>query len=117
VAAASPTDAESLFSGYKRGMTVDEIRRLIGQERGALEASGVTALYVFGSVARGEAGDKSDVDLIVDYSSDSSFDLIDLADVQQRLAARLEAKVDVVTRKGLHRRIRDDVLREAVRVM
>ena len=77
----------------------------------------MTALYVFGSIARGEARRNSDVDVIVDYDPTSAFDLVDLADVQQRLTARLAAKVDVVTRKGLHRRIHENVLREAVRVL
>ncbi|MEA2878935.1 MAG: polymerase beta, Nucleotidyltransferase [Hyphomicrobiales bacterium] len=48
-------------------MTIDDVRRLIDLDRKSLEASGVTALYVFGSLARGEAGQKSDVDVIVDY--------------------------------------------------
>jgi len=98
-------------------MTVDDVRRLIDLDRAALEASGVTALYVFGSLARGESRRNSDVDVIVDYDPASAFDLINLADIRQRLTNRLSAKVDVVTRKGLHRRIRDQVLREAVRVL
>jgi predicted nucleotidyltransferase len=98
-------------------MTLNEIRRLVGKDRKALEASGVTALYVFGSFARGDFRPESDVDIIVDYDPETSFDLVDLVGVQQRLAARLDARVDVVTRKGLHRRIREKVLREAVRVM
>jgi len=98
-------------------MTLDDVRHLVDLERKRLEAVGVTALYVFGSVARGEARGTSDVDVIVDYDPTSAFDLIDLADVQQCLEARFDAKVDVVTRKGLHRRIRDEVLREAVRVL
>ena len=97
-------------------MTLDDVRRLIDLDRDALKASGVTALYVFGSFARGDSRSESDVDIIVDYDP-AAFDLIDLSGVQQRLAARLDAKVDVVNRKGLHRRVRDDVLREAVRVM
>jgi predicted nucleotidyltransferase len=97
-------------------MTLDDVRRLIDLDRKTLEATGVTALYVFGSLARGEVRESSDVDFIVDYDA-ASFDLIALADVQQRLAARLDTKVDVVTRKGLHRRIRDEVLREAIKVM
>jgi predicted nucleotidyltransferase len=98
-------------------MTIDDVSRLIDMDRKSLEASGVTALYLFGSIARGEASAKSDVDVIVDYDPASAFDLVDLADIRQRLAARLVAKVDVVTRKGLHRRIRDEVLREAIRVL
>jgi predicted nucleotidyltransferase len=98
-------------------MTPDDVRRLIDPERESLHASGVTAIYVFGSVGRGDARRNSDVDMIVDYDPASSFDLIALADVQQRLAERLAAKVDVVTRKGLHRRVCDQVLQEAVRVL
>ena len=98
-------------------MTIDEVRRLIDLDRTSLEAAGVTALYVFGSIARGESRRESDVDVIVDYDPASSFDLVALSDVRQRLADRLAAKVDVVTRIGLHRRIRDQVLREAIRVL
>ena len=97
-------------------MTIDDIRRLIDLDRQTLQATGVTALYVFGSLARGETHENSDVDFIVDYEP-GSFDLIALVNVQQRLAARLDTNVDVVTRKGLHRRIRDEVLREAIKVM
>jgi predicted nucleotidyltransferase len=56
-------------------MTLDDIRRLVDQERKTLEATGVTALYVFGSVARGEAHGSSDIDVIVDYDPASPFDL------------------------------------------
>ena len=98
-------------------MTLDDVRRFIELERSALEDAGVTALYLFGSIARGEARPNSDVDVIVDYDPATAFDVVELAGVQQRLAARVDAKVDVVTRKGLHRRIRGDVLRDAVRVM
>lgn len=78
---------------------------------------GVTALYLFGSVARGEAASTSDVDIIVDYDPASDFNLIDLAGVRRRLSERLGVGVDVVTRSGIHRRIRDRVLEEAVRIL
>ena len=80
-------------------MTLDDVRRLIDLDRDALKASGVTALYVFGSFARGDSRSESDVDIIVDYDP-VTFDLIDLSGVQQRLAARLDAKVDVVDLQG-----------------
>jgi hypothetical protein len=97
-------------------MTIDDVRRLIAPELPALRACGVTALHVFGSIARGEAQPTSDIDVIVDYGPDSKFNLIDLAGVQRRLAERLGTSVDVVTRTAIHRRIRDQVLKEAVRV-
>jgi predicted nucleotidyltransferase len=98
-------------------MTPEDVRRLIEPETSALRSRGVTALYVFGSVARGDARSTSDVDVIVDYDPLSEFNLIDLAGVQRRLSERLGVSVDVVTRNGIHRRIRDRVLDEAVRVI
>src|SRR5882672_4097201 len=98
-------------------MTPEDVRRLIEPEASALRSRGVTALYVFGSVARGEASSTSDVDIIVDYDPASEFNLIDLAGVRRRLSERLRGNVDVVTRSGIHRRIRDRVLKEAVRIM
>jgi hypothetical protein len=98
-------------------MTPEDLRRLIEPEATPLRSRGVTALYVFGSVARGEARSTSDVDIIVDYDPSSDFNLIDLAGVRRRLSERLGVEVDVVTRKGIHRRIRDKVLEEAIRVL
>jgi len=102
---------------YIPAMTIDDVRRLLEADQGALRARGVTAVYVFGSVARGDAQGSSDVDLIVDYDPESNFNLIDLSAVRRQLSARLGVDVDVVTRNGIHRRIRDRVLGEAVRVM
>jgi predicted nucleotidyltransferase len=98
-------------------MTPEDVRRLIEPETTALRSRGVIALYVFGSVARGEAESTSDVDVIVEYDPASDFNLIDLAGVHRRLSERLGVDVDVVTRDGIHRRIRERVLNEAVRVL
>jgi predicted nucleotidyltransferase len=105
-----------LALAYSYLMKLSDLHRLIMPEREALHARGVTAIYVFGSLARGEAGPESDVDLIVDYDPASGFNLFDLAGVHRSLSERLGVKVDVVTRGGIHRRIRDRVLKEAVRV-
>jgi predicted nucleotidyltransferase len=98
-------------------MTPDEIRRLIEPEGHALRARGVTALYVFGSTVAGTAHPASDVDIVVEYDRGSNFNLIDLSGVRRQLSARLGVDVDVVTKDGLHRRIKDSVMRQAVRVL
>jgi predicted nucleotidyltransferase len=97
-------------------MTFDDLRRLLEPERDALRAQGVTALYVFGSVARGEATSNSDVDVMIDVDPQSHFNLIDLSGVHIKLAERLGGNVDVVMRDSIHRRIKDRVLKEALRV-
>jgi predicted nucleotidyltransferase len=98
-------------------MTPDDVRRLIEPEGNALRARGGTALYVFGSTVSGRAHATSDVDIVVEYDRNSGFNLIDRSGVRRQLSARLGVDVDVVTKDGLHRRIKDDVLRQAVRVL
>jgi len=97
-------------------MTLDDVKRLIALEGPALHACGVTALYVFGSVAKGNARPTSDVDFMIDFDP-AGFNLFDLSGIHIRLSERLGVPVDVVTRDGIHRRIRDRVLKEAVRVL
>lgn len=76
------------------------------------EQHGARNIRVFGSVARGEADEKSDVDFLVDLESGRS--LLDLGGLLMDLKEVLGRDVDVVTERGLNPRIRDQVLREAV---
>ena len=73
---------------------------------------GAYNVRVFGSVARGEADEKSDIDLLVDMEKGRS--LLDLIGLLMDLESLLGCKVDVVTVKGLRERIRERVLKEAV---
>ena len=78
-----------------------------------LRQRGLASLALFGSVVRGAARPDSDIDLLVDVTSDAQFSLIDLVAVKDFLEDQLGRKVDVVTRGGLEPAIRDRVLREA----
>jgi len=73
---------------------------------------GASNVRIFGSVARGEADEQSDIDLLVDMEQRRS--LLDLAGLLVDLEELLGCKVDVVTEKGLRDRIRERVLKEAV---
>lgn len=69
-------------------------------------------IRVFGSLARGESGPESDVDLLVEYvPGRGGFAFVDFCDAVEDL---LKRKVDVVTEKSLHPLIRDEILAEAV---
>ena len=81
-----------------------EILRLANQ-RGARD------VRVFGSVARGEANENSDLDLLVTWESGRS--LLDHAGLVQDLQELLGMKVHVGTEKSLHWYVRDRILREA----
>jgi predicted nucleotidyltransferase len=74
-------------------------------------ARGAHNLRVFGSVARGEADERSDVDFLVELESGRT--LFDLGGLLMDLRDLLHCDVDVVTEAGLKPRIRERVLREA----
>jgi predicted nucleotidyltransferase len=82
----------------------DEILR-IAARRGAHD------LLVFGSVARGEANEDSDLDLLVTWEPGRS--LLDHAALVQDLQELLKIKVHIGTEKALHWYVRDRILREA----
>lgn len=73
---------------------------------------GAYNVRVFGSVARGEADAKSDVDFLVEMEPGRS--LFDLGGLLMELQDLLDCPVDIVTDKGLRDRIREQVLTEAV---
>jgi len=73
---------------------------------------GAHNVRVFGSVARGEADEQSDIDFLVDLAAGRT--LFDLGGLQYDLEQLLGYRVDVVTERGLKPRSRERVLREAV---
>ena len=73
---------------------------------------GVVRLDVFGSVARGEAGPGSDVDLLYELAQGRSLGW-EIEDLSQDLADLFGRPVDLVSRKALHPLIRDQVLADA----
>ncbi len=73
---------------------------------------GARTIRVFGSIARGDEDEKSDLDLLVEMEEGRS--LLDLGGLLMELQDLLGCRVDVVTEKGLRERIRDRVLKEAV---
>lgn len=73
---------------------------------------GAIQVRLFGSVARGEAGPESDVDILVDLEAGRS--LLDLVAIKQDLEDVLGRPVHVVTEAALSPYVREAVLREAV---
>jgi uncharacterized protein len=97
-------------------MRRNEAVRLLRAHADVIKAIGATSLYLFGSTARDEASEASDLDLFVDYDKDGDFSAIELVRLKNYISDALEIEVDVTTRDGLHPLIRDQVVAKAEQV-
>lgn len=96
-------------------MRRDSIIRILNKEQKTLmEQYSVESLLLFGSAARDEARDDSDVDLLVEFSH--PIGLFQFIELQQWLESLLGCKVDLGTPRSLKPSIKEDVLQEAIRV-
>ena len=82
-----------------------------------LAARGVTGLWVFGSVARGDAHADSDVDLLAEFDPDARLSLVGMASLRAALSDVLGATADLVERSALRPAVRDTAGHDAVRVL
>jgi predicted nucleotidyltransferase len=96
-------------------MTQREALAILRAHANDIRRRGVTALYLYGSVARNEATDRSDVDLFADVDY-GRFGFVAFMDLREDFAAWLGRKVDFTTRNGLHRDLRDRIARSAIKV-
>ena len=76
---------------------------------------GVEHLYLFGSTARGEASEDSDVDLFFDYER-GTLGLYELMDAKEQTSRILGRKVDIMTRDSLHKVLRSRIEASALQV-
>jgi predicted nucleotidyltransferase len=88
----------------RRDLTIAKLK----EHEAELKQLGVEHLYLFGSTARDEARDDSDVDLFFDHPEGSLglFELMDIKDAAERI---LGSKADIMTRRSLHRILRPKI--------
>jgi len=80
---------------YNFGMNRNELTQLLTKHQKELDAFGVKSLSVFGSVARGEAGPESDIDLLVEFKR--PIGLFEFIELKEYLENLLRHPVDLVT--------------------
>ncbi len=89
----------------------NKIKNLLVSHQEQLSQLGGHHLAVFGSIARDEATEDSDVDILVDF--DSKKGLFGFADLKFYLEEILGRHVDLVTRRALHPALKTRILRES----
>ena len=93
-------------------MKRDEILALLGGYRAELKEYGVKSIAIFGSVARDEATEGSDIDILVEFGQ--SVGLFEFVRIQARLEKILNRPVDLVTPEALKKQLKEQILKEAV---
>jgi predicted nucleotidyltransferase len=83
-----------------------------GELREVLRRHGVTNARLFGSVARGDDHEGSDVDILVDFAPGTS--LFDVLKIQDELELILGVEVDLIPDSGLKDRVRGRVQRDMI---
>jgi predicted nucleotidyltransferase len=96
-------------------MTRQNALRLLSSNFDYLQKNfAVSGLSIFGSVARDQAGSKSDIDILVDFSGAATFD--NYMDLKFYLQELLRMNVDLVTQKALRPQIREEIEKELINV-
>ncbi len=99
--------------------SLSEALQILKAHEPELRRRGVTRAAVFGSVARGEAGAASDVDILIDLDPNKPIGLFDYAAIKLYIAElfgidTLDGPIDVVNRNNLKPRLRGNILRDAI---
>ena len=95
-------------------MRRNETLRILAANRESLKAFSVKSLALFGSVARDEAADSSDVDILVEFTGERPIGLIEFIRLKQFLEDLLGCRVDLATPAALRESMRERILKEAI---
>ena len=96
-------------------MQREEVIAKLKQHEAELRRLGVEHLYLFGSTARGEAREDSDIDLFFDYER-GKLGLFELMDVKEETTSILGRKANIMTRDSLHKVLRSRIEASALQV-
>jgi len=96
-------------------MDRETVIRTLRAHEAELRAEGISHVYLFGSVARGEADETSDVDLFYDYDP-HRFGFLEFMRIRELAPEIVGGAVDIMPRDGIHPLIRSAVEQGAVEV-
>ncbi|MBA5778857.1 nucleotidyltransferase domain-containing protein [Stappia sp. F7233] len=102
----------------KAAPSANEIIRRLQDHRDVLTRMGVRHLFLFGSVARGDARPDSDIDLAYDLIPARKHSLFALGEIEQEIQGILgpSNKIDMASRKDLFGHVRESALADEIRI-
>ena len=95
----------------------DEVVATLREVEPELRALGATAVFLYGSAARDEMNDESDVDVFIDYDPDGPFSFVEFLDIRTLLSERLQRRLDLATRRGLNPRMKQRIEKTSLQVI
>lgn len=96
-------------------MNTAEIEQIKAKITPILKEEGVTRSSLFGSIVRGEARASSDIDVLIQPPEGMS--LLGFIGLEHKLEDALRRKVDLVSFRGIHPRLKDRILKEQVPIL
>jgi len=96
-------------------MKRESVLKKLSENRRLLKAYGIKGIRLFGSLARGEARAESDVDLLVEFESSAHIGMFEFSRLRRELSQLLGCDVDLATPDALHKDMKEDILKEAIR--
>jgi uncharacterized protein len=95
-------------------MKKEDALSILRRYEGDLRARGVRRVALFGSLARGEAGAGSDIDIMIEVEPEARITVFDYADLKEYIAGLFDAPVDVVSRDSLKPYLRSTATADAI---
>jgi uncharacterized protein len=103
--------------GNMRPMNQSTLVEVLRTYDAALRENGATGLFIFGSRAVGTQRPDSDLDLFIDYDTETRIpNLFRLMQIEEEISGALGIPVTITTRNALHPSMKDRIERDAVRV-
>lgn len=98
-----------------KAITAEQVIGVLRAHEATLRAAGIRRLSLFGSLARGEAGPASDIDLAAAFDPAAKLDLLRLVALERELGELLGREVQILPEPIRKPRLRSEVERDGVR--
>ena len=97
-------------------MRTDQLKQELLALQPALQQQGVVHMAIFGSRARGDYSNHSDLDVLIEVADNTRFSILDLATVQHMVFASIGIEAYAVMRRSLKDKFRNEIMPDAIEI-